>query len=442
MGKKSFTKIFLLLCLISCINCAVIGIDFGSEYYKAVLVKPGAPFTIIENTSSMRKTENAITFTKEERLFEKNAFIQSVRYPQTALLNSLNLLGLEYNEETLKMLKEDYLYTNEFIQDSRGLIGYQINIPEVDELTNIDVFVEESLIMVLQHARKIMKTTSSGAVSDITITIPSYFTINQRIMVRDAAELAGFKVLTLLHENTAAALMYGIDTQNLDPPKKVLFINMGAKDLELSVVAYENVTKKNILSVNVLDEASSPHIGGHLFDVELVKIIAENFDNLPERNGKESILQNPKIIRRLMREVGKYKEILSSNKNVPIKLLEIADDVNLDFILEKEEFEERILPIINRSQDVFLDILSKHPLDTIDEVEILGGGLRVPKVKEIISEILDGKILGTHLNPDEAMAFGSAYIAANFSTSYQVKKVFLYQSVPDTIYLNITQMGG
>lgn len=147
-------------------------------------------------------------------------------------------------------------------------------------------------------------------------------------------------------------------------------------------------------------------------------------------------------MKRLLKEVPKYKEILSANKNVPVKLIELADGLNLEFNLEREEFEKEIQDIIEKSRPAFEKILEKYPLDKIDEVEILGGGLRVPKVKEFISEILGQKNLGTHLNPDEAMAFGSAFIAANYSSNYQVQKVHLYQPIPQTVYLNITQKGG
>jgi hypoxia up-regulated 1 len=436
-----------LLLLVAVAQCAVIGIDFGSEFYKAVLVKPGAPFSIVENTSSQRKTENAMAFTNEERLFEKNAVSQSVSYPQTAMLRAMGLLGTEYSDETVQRLRDEFLYTNSFTKDARGLVGYQVNIPDDDQLTNIDFFIEEIIAMIFQHAKALAKKQADGAVVDVTITVPSYFTVNQRIMIKDAAELAGFNVLTLLNENTAAALMYGIDTINMQTPHTVLLVNMGASDLELSLVKYDTVKEKSkkakeILSVHVLDEAATPSVGGHRFDVELVKILAERFDSLPERLGKESVLKDDRIVRRLMREVKRIKEILSANKSVPVKILEIADGLNLDFTLEREEFEAKISDIVKQSKFAFDKILKKYPLDQIDEVEILGGGLRVPMVKDYISELVGGKTLSTHLNPDEAMAFGSAYIAANFSSSYQVKQVYLYQSIPESIYLNITQMEG
>lgn len=386
-----------------------------------------------------------MAFTNEERLFEKDAVSQSVSYPQTAMLRAMGLLGAEYSDDIVQKLKDEFLYTNSFTKDARGLIGYQVNIPDEGQMVNIDFFVEEIIAMIFQHAKSLAKKQADGAVTDVTITVPSYFTINQRIMIKDAAELAGFNVLTLLNENTAAALMYGIDTINMQTPRTVLLVNMGATDLELSLVKYDTVIEKGkkdkeILSVHVLDEAASPNVGGHRFDVELVKILAERFDSLPERVGKESILKDDRIVRRLTREVKRLKEVLSANKSVPVKLLEIADGLNLDFTLEREEFEARISDIVKQSKFAFDKILAKYPPEQIDEIEILGGGLRVPMVKDYIAELVGNKTLSTHLNPDEAMAFGSAYIAANFSSSYQVKQVYLYQSIPESIYLNITQM--
>jgi hypoxia up-regulated 1 len=214
---------------------------------------------------------------------------------------------------------------------------------------------------------------------------------------------------------------------------------------DITTISSNLVDKKNskdIISVRVLDEEAVPGLGGHIFDVELVKILAERFDNLPERQGKESVLNDDKVKRRLNREVAKIKEILSANKEAPVKIVELADEITLEFILERQEFEDRIIQHVEKAKPAFERLFKKHSIDRIDEINILGGGLRVQKVKDYISDLVKGKKLNTHLNPDEAMAFGSAYIAANFSSNYQVQKVYLYQSLHDSIYLNITQMGG
>ena len=449
MARNIGWFIILVAMLLLAAKGTVIGIDFGSQYYKAVLVQPGSPFNILENTSSQRKTENAIVFTSEERVFEKDAIIQSVSYPSTTIIQALDLLGMKYNEENISKLKSDYLLSNDFIKDERGLIGYHISLPDDKNFVNVEMFSEEMIAMIFSHLKELAKKQTKSAATDVTITVPSYFTVNQRLMIKDAAELAGFNVLSLINENLSAGLMYAIDTKGIQYPSQILLINMGASDLELSVVRIDKVLEKGkgdkekeIKSIHVIDEIAVKDVGGYSFDIELAKILAEKFDSLPERKDKESILKNPKIIKRLMREILKIKEVLSTNKSVPVKMLAVADEINLEFTLDREVFENRIRPIVEKTRIAFEKILERHPIDTISEVEILGGGLRVPLVKEFISNFIGNKTLSTHLNPDEAMAFGSAYIGANFSSSYQVQKVYLYQSVPHDIFANITQSSG
>lgn len=288
MMKKCLTLVLTSLLLTSS-YAAVMGIDFGSQYYKAVVVQPGKPFSILENTSSQRKTENAIAFTNEERMFEKDAVRQSVRYPTTSMLYPLSVLGLEYSEDVVERLRSEQLLTNEFIKDERGLVGFQITVPDDKDLTNVDMLVEDILSMILEHAKKLAKQQAGEIVKDVTITVPSHFTMNQRLMVKEAAELAGFHVLSLVNENTAAALMYGIDTKDMQSPRTVLFVNMGASQLQLSLVEYSTVkseTGKELVSMKVLKEASAKNAGGHAFDVVLANIFARKFNEQPEREGK------------------------------------------------------------------------------------------------------------------------------------------------------------
>ena len=301
-------------------------------------------------------------------------------------MRSLEILGLEYPEnEDDEMLKDLKLtHANDLLKDERGNIGYEVTIPGDKDFVNIEVFTEEILAMTLQHLKKLAKNQGSGLVNDITITVPSYFTINQRQMVLDAAHLAGFNVLNLIHENTAAALMYGIDNKNLEFPHKILMVNMGASNLELSIVSYtkvykngedtkdRNSTSKGTLAVEVIDEASVSNVGGYAFDMEIVKIIADRFDSLPQRSGKTSIMENDKILRRLMKEVPRFKEVLSANKEVPIKLPEIADGIEIDFVLTRAEFEEKIDHIIQKMSKAFEEILKRTSIEEINEVEIIG----------------------------------------------------------------------
>ena len=138
-------------------------------------------------------------------------------------------------------------------------------------------------------------------------------------MVIDAAELAGLEVLTLVHENTAAALMYAIDTKNLiqQVPKTMLIINQGHNNFETSIVRFDKAKDpkkdKELLVVEVLEDDGVEFAGGLDMNTQIVKLLGEQFDASPERQGKESVFKNIKSVRRLFKEADNQKEILSAN---------------------------------------------------------------------------------------------------------------------------------
>lgn len=137
-------------------------------------------------------------------------------------------------------------------------------------------------------------------------------------MILDAADISGLSVLQLIHENTAAATMFGIDRLDTAKPVNVLFYNMGGMDTEVSIVRYSAITEKSSNKsyehIEVLAEASDPNLGGQDFDLVLLNMIADRFNSLKERQGKPDIRTNPKAVKRLQKEVLKIKDILSANK--------------------------------------------------------------------------------------------------------------------------------
>lgn len=173
------------------------------------------------------------------------------------------------------------------------------------------------------------KQAGGQTVKDCVITIPAYYTLGQRRMILDAADIAGLSVLQLVHENTAAATMFGIDRLDRDKPVTVLFYNMGATDTEVSIVRYSAITEmpanKTYEHVEILAEAWDSELGGSNLDKILLNLLAERFNSLKERQGKPDVRENPKVIKRLLKEVNKMKDILSANKQVVVKLGELAD---------------------------------------------------------------------------------------------------------------------
>ena len=156
-------------------------------------------------------------------------------------------------------------------------------------------------------------------------------------MLIDSAELAELRVVALITENVGAAISYGVDRLD-ESDHIVLFINLGATDLELTLMKFFTTEKsgKKVENIEVLFEETEWDVGGFIFDKALVEIMVDHFNSNPKWKGKEDIRQNAKVMKRLFREVGKYKEILSANKDVFIKLAELDGELNLELTITRE----------------------------------------------------------------------------------------------------------
>jgi hypoxia up-regulated 1 len=319
---------------------------------------------------------------------------------------------------------------NEFVEDERGLVAFQTFSLNSKEESTI-YYTEEILAMILKYGRELSEKSAGGAtVRDAVITIPSYFTQEQRRMMLDAADLAGLTVISLTHENVAAATMFAVDRLE-EEPINVLFYNMGGVDTEVTIARFSAITDSNGKaheSVEILAETYDKTLGGQEFDKVIVDMLAEAFDQMPERAGKPSVRTNDRAMKRLFKESIKVKDILSANKVADVKVPELVDYVTLRTLLQRSDFEERSSHLLARVGKPIQDALAlaELSLEDITQVEILGGGLRVPRVHEIIKQEVQ-QTLNVHLNGDEAMCFGASYIAANSTSSFKVKKVYLTQ---------------
>lgn len=226
-----------------------------------------------------------------------------------------------------------------------------------------------------------------------------------------------------MHENVAAATMFGIDRLDNEKDLIMLIYNMGGVDTEVTLVRYSSITdekKKEHEHVEILAEAWDQNMGGQDFDFVITEMLVEKFNELPERKGKADVRTNVRAMKRLQKEAIKTKDVLSSNRLADVKVPELLDYVTLKTQLKREDFEARSEHIFSKIDVPVQRVLeiSGLSLDDIDQVEILGGGLRVPKVQELIKEATGKSELMVHLNGDESMSFGSSFIAANYSDQF------------------------
>ncbi|KAE9337282.1 Heat shock protein 17 [Phytophthora rubi] len=412
--------------LAACVVEAIVaGVDFGGEFFKVALVKPGTPFEIVTNVHSKRKTETLVAFDGDERLYGADAATVGVRRPQTAYAQIRRLLGTTLRDPQVSALLDEEHFPYQLLQNATrgGTVSLQHGEDRV-------FHAEELVAMVFAHARQITDTFAEAPVKDWVLTVPAFFSQAQRQAMLDAAEISGVRVLSLINENTAAALQLAVhasyDPQ--DKPKRILFYNLGSTSLQVSVAEFSSQVvpdgfKKNktISTFQTLSNAWDETLGGAKFDLRMAEHLAKEFS---DKIGQD-IRKVPRPMAKIRAQAKKTKTVLSANEEIPVVMQSLYNDIDFFTSMTRSKLEEMSADLFERTLKPVEVALEKAGLTVadIDEIELIGGGVRMPKIQQQLSEFFDGKDLGVHLNGDEAMALGAAFRAANLSNSFRVRQV-------------------
>lgn len=411
-----------LLCA-GIVEAIVAGVDFGGEFFKIALVKPGTPFEIVTNVHSKRKTETMVAFDGAERLYGADAATVGVRRPQTAYSQIRRFLGTTVDSpEVVSLLKEEYFPYELVANDTRGgTVALKHDKKTV-------FHAEELAAMVFSHARQITNAFAEAPVKDWVVTVPSFFTQSQRQALLDAAELADVRVLSLINENTAAALQLAVHS-TFTEPKRILFYNMGSTSLQVSIAEFSNQIvpdgfKKNktISSFQVLASAWDEALGGAKFDLRLAEHLATEFN---AKLDGEDVRTLARPMAKIRAQAKKTKTVLSANDQIPVVMQSLYKDLDFFTSMTRSQLEKLCADLFERALGPVQQALAKAGLtvDQIDEIELIGGAVRMPKIQQELKSFFAGKDLGVHLNGDEAMALGAAFHAANLSNSFRVRQV-------------------
>ena len=317
---------------------------------------------------------------------------------------------------------------------------------------------EELVAMVLGHAKEITnaygeeKGTTLGNIRDCVLTVPSFATQVERQALMDAAELADLNVLSLIDENTASALNFGMDKM-YDDAQIIIFYNLGASSLQVSVIKfhtyeipegkYSKKTKK-VGSIEVLGKAWDMTLGGMEFDNRLVDYMASHFNHewQKARGHKKDIRDVPRAMTKIRLQANKVKHVLSANAEIPIHMDAVYDDMNLSMHITREQFEELCADLFERSVVPVTDALkiANVTLEEVNAIELIGGGMRVPKIQAELSKALNDMEMGLHINSDESMALGASFFGANISTAFKVRHVGLTDINPFPIAISLSNL--
>ncbi|KAL6795713.1 heat shock protein 70 [Trichoderma sp. SZMC 28012] len=387
---------------------SVVGVDFGT-LKTVIAVARNRGVDVITNEVSNRSTPSLVGFGPKSRYLGEAAKTQEI----SNLKNTVNCLkriaGRSFNDPDIQIEQQ---YVTAPLVDVNGQVGAEVNY-----LGNSEKFTATQLVAM--YLSKIKQTTANELklpVADLCLSVPAWFTDSQRRALLDAAEIAGLKVLRLMNDTTAAALGWGITKLDLpapeEKPRRVCFIDIGHSNFTCSIVEF----KKGELAVKAT--AWDRNFGGRDFDKALVDHLAKEFKG----KYKVDINTHGRAMARTIAAAEKTKKILSANQQAPVNIESLMNDVDASAMVTRQEFEAMVEPLLARVHVPLEQALAQAKLtkDDIDVIEIVGGGSRVPVLKERIQAFFE-KPLSYTMNADEAVARGCAFSCAILSPAFRVR---------------------
>ena len=395
------------------------GCDLGTTYSACGIWKNGR-VEIIANDQGNRTTPSYVAFTESERLIGDAAKNQAAMNPLNSIYDAKRLIGRKFSD---KLVQDDMkLWPFKVVND--GSDRPQIVSTFKDEEKKF--YPEEISAMILAKMKETVEAYTGEECKDVVITVPAYFNDQQRQATKDAGAIAGLNVLRIINEPTAAAIAYGLDNKS-NKERNILVFDFGGGTFDCTILTLE----EGLFEVKAT--GGDCHLGGEDIDNKLVKHFMDEF----KRKHKKDISDNARAVKRLKVACERVKRTLSSSTTATIELDSLYDGIDFASNITRARLDEMCMDLyrycMNAVDKVLLDSgLSKGE---IDDVVLVGGSTRIPKIQSMLSDYFNGKDLCKSVNPDEAVAYGAAVQSAILSGNKDeaIKDLLLLDVCPLTI---------
>uniref|UniRef100_A0A8C5B613 Hypoxia up-regulated protein 1 n=1 Tax=Gadus morhua TaxID=8049 RepID=A0A8C5B613_GADMO len=416
-------------------SVAVMSVDLGSEWMKIAIVKPGVPMEIALNSESRRKTPIAVCLKETERLFGDNALGVSVKNPKLVYRHLQSLLGKKHDNPQVGLYQKTFP-EHQLLEDPvRGT-------PYFKYADDLNYTPEELLGMVLNYSRGLAQDFAEQPIKDAVITVPCFFNQAERRAVLKVANMAGVKVLQLINDNTAVAINYGVfRRKDIDStPKNIMFYDMGASSTTATIVTYQTVKTKDMgvqPQVQVRGVGFDRGLGGFELDLRLRDHLAKLFNQ--QKKSKKDVRENHRAMAKLLKEAQRLKMVLSANAEFTAQVEGLMDDIDFKARVSRVDFEAMCADLFERVSRPVQDALATAEMTSIEQVILVGGSTRVPKVQEVLLKAVNKEELGKNINADEAAAMGAVYQAAALSKAFKVKPFLVRDATVYPIQVEFTR---
>ncbi|KAH7648538.1 hypothetical protein FG379_000563 [Cryptosporidium bovis] len=425
---KTCLSVFLSLSLLFVAKAAddkkydgpVIGIDLGTTYSCVGIYKNGR-VEIIPNEQGNRITPSYVSFTEDERLIGESAKNQATVNPAQTLFDVKRLIGRRFKDDS--------------VQKDKTLLPYEIINKEGKPYIQVEMkgerkqlAPEEVSAMVLLKMKEIAEAYLGKEVKHAVITVPAYFNDAQRQATKDAGAIAGLNVIRIINEPTAAAIAFGLDKK---AEKSILVYDLGGGTFDVSLLTIDNGV------FEVVATSGDTHLGGEDFDQRVM----DHFIKIIKSKTGKDVKSDKRALQKLRREVEKSKRALSSTPQVKVEIEDLMEGVDLSETLTRAKFDELNADLFRKTIDPVKKVLEDAGIkkSEVDEIVLVGGSTRIPKIQSLIKEFFDGKEPNRGINPDEAVAYGAA-VQAGILAGEGGSDLLLLDVTPLT--LGIETVGG
>lgn len=402
------------------VDSKVIGIDLGTTN-SVVAVMEGGEAKVITNLEGNRITPSVIAFTdKGETLVGEPAKRQAVTNPHNTIYSIKRFMGRRHKE----VAAEEKIVPYEVTGGAEDYVKVRVN--------DKDFTPPEISAKVLLKLKEAAESYLGHKVNKAVVTVPAYFNDAQRQATKDAGQIAGLEVERIINEPTAAALAYGLEKKK---DEKIAVFDLGGGTFDVSILEVDAEL------VQVLSTNGDTHLGGDDFDEVLIDHIADKF----QQDEGVDLRKDPMALQRLREAAEKAKKELSSSQstdiNLPFITMQGGSPKHLQVSISRSEFERLVDHLVERCRKPVMDALKDADLNPsqIDEVVLVGGSTRIPKVQELVRKIF-GKDPHKGVNPDEVVAVGAAIQGAIIAGQGEYKDILLLDVTP--LSLGIETEGG
>ncbi|KAF2831430.1 heat shock protein-like protein [Ophiobolus disseminans] len=394
-----------------------IGIDLGTTY-SCVANYEGTNVEIIANEQGSFTTPSFVSFTSEERLIGEAAKNQAAMNPENTVFDVKRLIGRRFEDETVTKDIKSWPFK---VIDQGG--SPMIEVEYLGEKKQFSA--QEISAMVLVKMKEVAEVKLGMKVEKAVITVPAYFNDNQRQATKDAGAIAGLNVLRIINEPTAAAIAYGLGSGKSEKERNVLIYDLGGGTFDVSLLHIQG----GVFTVKAT--AGDTHLGGQDFDTNLLDHFKKEFT----KKTKKDISGDARALRRLRTACERAKRTLSNATQTTVEIDSLFDGEDFNANITRARFEDLNQKAFSGTLDPVAQVLKDANIakDKVDEIVLVGGSTRIPKIQKLLSDFFGGKKLEKSINPDEAVAYGAAVQAGILSgkaTSAETADLLLLDVVP------------